>query len=488
MNQPEPAEAGLPQIARLPMQSQPQEMSIAKPGMPLATAFIWLAASVAAFHLAYAFTQLSFLIFAYLFALIQLTRVASGRQAFYFGLGAGMLTVAPQLTCFWVIFGPGAVALWMVLGFWIALFLTLSRKSMIQFGPLLGSTLLPFLWTGLEYFRSELYYLRFSWLNTGYTFAGTSLLPFCHWFGMYGVGFVAMACAGIVSQLNPKRGAVMAIRLSILGILALFFQAFGALERSTVVPGREIIVAGAQLEFETEAEVLIALQRLRDVEPNAELLVLSEYTFDGAVPEKIKDWCRKNQRYLVVGGKEPAPNSNFYNTAFVVGPTGEIVFKQIKSVPIQFFKDGLPADNQRLWSSPWGKIGICICYDLSYTRVTDRLIELGARAIIVPTMDVKDWGKHQHELHARVAPVRAAEYGVPVFRVASSGISQLIDPYGHELARAPFPGPGAMLGGHLILRDAGTRPCDRWLSPFCVGVSLVLVALFALNPLIRRTR
>jgi apolipoprotein N-acyltransferase len=54
-------------------------------------------------------------------------------------------------------------------------------------------------------------------------------------------------------------------------------------------------------------------------------------------------------------------------------------------------------------------IGICICYDLSYSRVTDRLLRLGAQALIVPTMDLIDWGRRQHELHARVAPMRAAE-------------------------------------------------------------------------------
>src|SRR5205085_578061 len=123
------------------------------------------------------------------------------------------------------------------------------------------------------------------------------------------------------------------------------------------------------------------------------------------------------------------------------------VFRQGKSVPVQFFKDGLPAKSQRVWESPWGRIGICICYDLSYTRVTDGLIRLGAQAIIVPTMDVVAWGRHQHELHARVAPIRAAEYGVPIFRVGSSGISQLIDASGRTMATAGFPGAGAMLGG-----------------------------------------
>ena len=31
-----------------------------------------------------------------------------------------------------------------------------------------------------------------------------------------------------------------------------------------------------------------------------------------------------------------------------------------------------------MWDSPWGRIGFCICYDLSYRRVTDRLAALGA--------------------------------------------------------------------------------------------------------------
>jgi apolipoprotein N-acyltransferase len=205
------------------------------------------------------------------------------------------------------------------------------------------------------------------------------------------------------------------------------------------------------------------------------LFVLSEYTFDGPVPGQVKNWCREHRRYLIVGGKEDGPNKNFYNTAFVIGPAGEIVFRQVKSVPIQFFKDGLPAPEQKLWDSPWGKIGICICYDLSYTRVTDQLIRLGARAIIVPTMDVAEWGRHQHELHARVAPVRAAEYGVPIFRLASSGISQSVDRAGRVTATAPFPGQQAMLSGRLILAQPGSLPFDRSLAPVASGVTVIVI-------------
>jgi len=174
------------------------------------------------------------------------------------------------------------------------------------------------------------------------------------------------------------------------------------------------------------------------------------------------------------------PNHQFYDTAFVISPSGEIVFHQAKSVPIQFFNDGLPALEQTVWQSPWGKIGICICYDLSYTRVTDRLVRMGAEMLIVPTMDVTDWGKRQHELHARMGPIRAAEYHLPVVRVASSGISQAIDLTGKIMASAPYPGQGAVLSATLNFSKSTRLPLDRWLAPLSAvltGIWLVGVTL-----------
>jgi apolipoprotein N-acyltransferase len=158
-----------------------------------------------------------------------------------------------------------------------------------------------------------------------------------------------------------------------------------------------------------------------------------------------------------------------------------------KSFSIQFFKDGLPAPEQKLWESPWGKIGICICYDLSYTRVTDGLIQLGAQAMIVPTMDVSDWGRHEHELHTRIAPVRAAEYGIPIFRVASSGISQSVDSMGHVNASAPFPGELATIQSVLTFRRAGSLPIDRVIAPISVLVTAATIGCLVFT-LLRRKR
>jgi len=436
----------------------------------LSESFPWALGGVAAFHLAYGVSTLCLLIIGYLVCLMQLIRRRTMRQAFYLGLAVGLLTVAPQMSCLWTIFGPSAIALWLVLAFWIGLFGALARLCLIRFGQTWGVLLVPFVWTGLEYFRSELYYLRFSWLNVGYAFSNSSALPIFHWFGIYGLGFLAASVAA-VSLLPPKGAALFSLAVALLAVPVPLLQSSSLLGTSRPSADRSVRVAGVQMEFPSDAEVVSSLNHLLRIEPQAELLVLSEYTFDGTVPDKIAAWCRDHQRYLVVGGKDPAPKSNFYDTAFVIGPTGEIIFRQVKSVPIQFFKDGLPAREQRLWDSPWGKIGLCICYDLSYARVTDRLVRLGAQAMIVPTMDVVDWGRREHELHARVAPIRSAEYGIPIFRVASSGISQWTDRSGRIMAAAPFPGQQKIIGGRLTLASAGSLPWDRWLAPFATGVT-----------------
>ena len=176
------------------------------------------------------------------------------------------------------------------------------------------------------------------------------------------------------------------------------------------------------MEAPAESAIPRALNNALKKHPDAQIFVFSEYTLFGPVPESLEAWCRQHSRYLVMGAEDMVGTNNYYNTAFVIGTNGDIVFKQAKSVPIQFFKDGLPAQKQELWNSPWGKIGFCICYDLSYTRVTDELVRQGAQLLIVPTMDVMEWGRHEHELHALVAPSRSAEYGIPIFRLASSGI------------------------------------------------------------------
>ena len=428
--------------------------------------------AVAAFHIAYSDPRFSPLILIYLGSVIELTRARTPRFAFYFGLALGLLIFAPKLTFFYTIFGAAAFPLWLILAFWHALFLYLGQRARSTLRPLHALLLLPFLWSGLEYFRSELYPLRFSWLSPAFALGPN---PFTAILGSYGATFVLLLLLGGMTLLRPTARAIATVAL--LGA-SIALPHLPSQSQSTTAPLR---LAGMQLEFPVELEVPAKLDLLKQKHPDADIYVLSEYTFDGPIPRCVLAWCKRNSKYLIAGGKDPAPNGNFYNTAFVIDPNGEIIFKQVKAVPIQFFKDGLPAPDQKLWNSPWGKIGLCVCYDLSYTRVIDNLARQGARIIINPTMDIADWGAQQHELHSRIPPMRAAEYRIPIFRLASSGISQAIDHNGRTLAAAPFPGEESTIAAALEPQTPAL-PFDRLLAPACTAITII----FALSLAIRR--
>src|ERR1700679_3343276 len=173
-----------------------------------AKSFLWLALAVACFHAAYyasgKFPAAGLLIIGYAFGLVQLASQPSVRRAFYFGFTAGFLCAAPQLYFFWKIFSVAAIVLWIVFAFWIGLFTAIVCGCLRRWGKARAMWLIPLIWTGLEYFRSELYYLKFSWLNIGYVFPNFPIAPYLY-FGMYGVGFLIFATATVLSGMKPLK-------------------------------------------------------------------------------------------------------------------------------------------------------------------------------------------------------------------------------------------------------------------------------------------
>ena len=433
------------------------------------------AGAVAAFHLSYAAPALSFLTVVYLFCLFELSAISTSRRAFYVGLAIGVAVCAPRMDFLWLIFRMAAIPLWLVIALWHGLFLVLARHARLRCRPVLVAIIVPLLWLGLEYFRSEIYFLKFSWFNAGYAFAGNLPNAALGFLGVYGIGWFLMTLAVVVAQL-PRNKALAPGLGALLALGIITNRALISPPSPAPADAKGPVVAGIQLEFPIESELPGYLDKVLQKHPAADIVVLSEYTLDGPPPEPLKNWCRQHARHLVVGGKDPLPNNQFYNTAFVVGPTGEIIFKQVKNVPIQFFADGLPAPERTLWNSPWGRIGLAVCYDLNYRRVIDDFIRLGAQALIIPTMDVTDWGENQHRLHGRVAPIRSAEYRVPIFRLCSSGFSQLTDRDGRVLASAGYPGQEEIIGGTLTIDSPGRLPLDALLAPLATLVTLLFAA------------
>lgn len=476
------------------------------------TALAWIPAGTLAvgaalcFHAAFLEARLAWMTVGYLACLIELRRLPTPRAAFYAGLVVGLGIHVPPMAFLGSVFGVAALVLWMILAAFHGAFVLLLHRVERIGGSLWALGLAPMVWCGLEYFRSEIWWLRFSWLSVGSIFVeGPG--PWLRFLGVYGLGFgvASIAATGLMlfqprlRQLGAMAGA---------GCLLVAVGVLIAIPSRSMSPkgDREgVRVAGIQLEAPGVPEVLVALDALVQNGPAVELIQLSEYAFDGEIPPAVRSWCRRHRKWLVAGGRETLPEAvtpsaskgpslglrtsgdseRFFNTAFVVDPHGEVCFRQAKSRPIQFFRDGEPAQDQQLWPSPWGSLGVAICYDASYRRVMDVLVRKGAHGLLVPTMDLETWGRTEHELNARMARIRALEYGLPVFRVASSGISLILDRDGTTLASAPFPGPGATLTASFPLRaGGGSVPWDVWLAPACLGLTGIVAIGLLLQSLI----
>ena len=138
----------------------------------------------------------------------RLAGLISGKQAAAFGLVIGLACYVPHLIFFWTIYGPSAITLWIILAGWVALFLFAGRACLVRFGHIVWAFAAPFLWTGLEYYRSEFFGLRFTWLSAGYAFSNSASLPFMAGFGslrhwLYVHGMVGLRGHGGM-QLTPS--------------------------------------------------------------------------------------------------------------------------------------------------------------------------------------------------------------------------------------------------------------------------------------------
>lgn len=428
----------------------------------------WALSAVISFHTASTWPFFSALMVVFFYCLIKASQKGCSRRNFYLGLVIGMGIYSWQLRFFINIFSGAAVILWLVLSLWVGMFMMLvnhfQRRRSISWTCLL----ITCTWVSLEYIRGELYFLKFTWATPGLAFSslpGNSLLGAL---GVYGISGLCVALASC-SLFFSKKHQFFWLTGATLG-LGLITNTQITEETNNGDLQTKINIGGLHLENPGSISSLKTLDQFLVNHPGTDLILLAEYSFFGPPPQPILDWCQDKKIHMVVGGTQPLENDNYYNTAFVISPEGKVVFKQVKSVPIQFFNDGLPATNQEVWHSPWGPIGICICYDLSYTRVTDQLIRKGAHMILVPTLDELHWGESQHKLHARIAPMRTTEYRVPIVRVGACGISQAVNHNGQIIDSTKFPGKEATLYAELETSTSSRIPWDRYLVWLCIGM------------------
>lgn len=173
----------------------------------------------------------------------------------------------------------------------------------------------------------------------------------------------------------------------------------------------------------------------------------------GMIWQALSDMARENKVYLVGGTFPEREGDALYNTCFVFDREGRQIARHRKThlfdVDVeggQHFKESdtfTPGSDITVFDTEFGKMGLCVCFDMRFPELARILSMEGAKAVFVPAAFNMTTGPLHWEVMFRsraidnqiftigCAPARD-ENGPYI----SYGNSIAVDPWGKVLARA----------------------------------------------------
>ena len=413
------------------------------------------------------------------FGLIFSLRGMHGSRARALGFLFGMTAFGLSLSWLWNLFGAMAIVLWIVLAAFPALFAHMQGLAR----HLTGWKFTVFTalnWAGWEFIRAEIFPLKFPWMTVGLAVGPNALLP---WIGVYGVGMLVVFFLAVPWRF---RAIYASAGIAIVGYAAalLFLSAAGPIDKlSDSLP-----IAAVQLENTTMDKYMAATRALP---PEIRYVVWPEYALPYDIRKNEREWrqlvdlCAERDITLTVGTQSHAADGESWrNIALTLDASGALG-EHNKIHTVHMFADGTPGTEAKPVTTAHGRVGTPICFDCDYEGVIRRMTAAGAQFIAAPVMDAKSWSARQHDQHAELFRIRAAENHRWVFACATSGISQSIDPSGKVHARL-----GAMEQGvitSVIGKWEYLTPYTRfgWLTPW---VALALAAVCWVGLVVKAVR
>jgi apolipoprotein N-acyltransferase len=405
-----------------------------------------------------------------------------------------------------------------LLSFYLALYPAMAAVIGWQLGrgrPRLFVLFLSSAWLLTEYLRATMF-TGFPWNPLGVVWLGTGVDQLATVIGTYGLGLLAMLAGGALwwaAHRQWRQAGIVLGGLALVAALGLFRANHIAADRESVASIRvvqpninqnekydpqleidnfqrlETLTAGPsatpRLVFWPEA----AVPAILDMEPRwrgriatllgpDELLMLGGDKFHFKETDGVIDTDRlegANNSLWVLDAQGTLRGR--YDKAHLV-PYGEYLPMRplLSAVGLSRLVPGdvdfWPGPGPRTLDLPAAGnrgpllMGVQICYEIVFSG---QVVDPARRPdfIFNPSNDAwfGSWGPPQHLAQARL---RAIEEGLPVIRSTPTGISALVDPAGHLIARIPFEEAGAF--------DAALPPAQAP-TPFSRGGNLIPLIL-----------
>ncbi|WP_022853219.1 apolipoprotein N-acyltransferase [Thermodesulfatator atlanticus] len=396
---------------------------------------------------------------------------------YFFGL---LYWLTGVMTEFGGLMFPAALGVLALLCAYLSLYLAvplwLSQKIGLLRASPLNAIFFAALLTAFEFLRAKVP-IAFPWGYLGATqYQNLFLLQIASLGGIYAVSFVLFLCNYGAFALLSQQRAIPTLALVALVLVGAYVYGARALEQKSLqgTPQRIAIIQGnipqnikwdPKFQRETVAKYLALSQKVLKEKP--EVIIWPEtalpFFFNPTkeLSQQIISFAKENRVPLIFGaprvviqGDEP----KVFNSLFLLDKTGLIkgIYDKQRLVP---FGEFIPFEKElpflRTFAVASGDyspgiasgplalsakeiFGPLICFESVFPDLARRQAKDGATILLVATNDA--WfrtsaGPYQHFAQAVFRAVENRRYLV---RVANTGISGLIDPFGHIIMATPL--------------------------------------------------
>lgn len=180
----------------------------------------------------------------------------------------------------------------------------------------------------------------------------------------------------------------------------------------------------------------------------------------GPAQQMLSLAARENKVWLVGGSVCEVENGRYYNTSYVYNPQGDCVAKHRKvhlfDIDIaggQYFKESdvlSPGETLTVFDTPWGKVGLAICFDIRFADMAAKMVEAGARMLIYPASFNMSTGPRHWELLFRARAMDGQCYSIGVAPARNEAASYVS--WAHSIVVDPWA---------QVVCDLGTKPQTR---------------------------
>jgi len=432
--------------------------------------------------------NLSFFAWISLLPLLFIILKKSPRQAFFLGLMAGASYYAVLI--YWIPSVPAhygnlsigiSILIYLIFVFFLALFwafFSFFSSKIYQSFPKFIFFLIPFLWISFEYILTYLL-TGFPWGLLGYSqYKNLYFIQMASVTGVYGLSFVLVLFQSLfLFSMNYRKRAPFFAAVAFVLIIHLG----GFISIKKITPTENSFPASV-IQGNVSSDIYwdkISAQEIQDLfgqhvelshqayaegshliiwpEFSVPLCFSCSYGIYQEFKERLFQFVQKTGCTLLLGTNETTraeEGVDYYNTALCLSPDlSTNYYYKMHLVPfgeytpykkIFFFIQKMthaigeitPGNKIILHQFKGGKFGSPICYEIIFPNLVRKFVKKGANFLVTITND--GWyGKSSAPYqHFSISILRAVENRRYLLRAATTGISGIIDPYGHILAKS----------------------------------------------------